>query len=269
VAAVPVERLDTLLLGMNQEAVIGLLGAPHGRLKPGDDADEILQYVVRDDRGNRAFIASLWFGNRGLWLASGRSRAVGQLSAIKFDTAPLGAASDQRAQVVGAPAPAAPASATVPTPKEMATPSTPAVAASIAPAAPVPTATVAASPDGVVDRDRAAALRAALDAWLKDWSKQDVAAYLAHYASTFSAVGKSRIAWERERRQRLSQSAFIRVSAANVRGEDGGSAHPRLVFEQSYESDSYQEKSRKVLTFVQEDGRWLIEKEQSSALPRR
>ncbi len=103
----------------------------------------------------------------------------------------------------------------------------------------------------------------------EDWRKKDLAAYLAHYVPNFTPAGGKHAAWERERRERISGAAFVRVSAAGVQVQGAGGAHPRLVFEQSYESDSYRQNSRKVLTFVRQEGRWLIEKEENMMLPRR
>jgi len=100
------------------------------------------------------------------------------------------------------------------------------------------------------------------------WRRQDVAAYLSSYAPDFTMPGKKRAAWEAERRQRLTHPVFIRVSADALEVHDAASARPSVSFIQHYESESYEEKSRKVLTFVKVAGRWLIEREENSVLPR-
>jgi len=443
VQAVPQERLLALRMGMSPEAVSGALGSPHSAVKSAAEAGEVWQYVVRDVAGNRAFIASLWFGNRGLWLASGRSRPVGKLAEMPFTAAPLvaigadtagnagnaagaGAAGAVADGVVGdkAAAQAAPAAGSVqavavastasPTPVTLAVQSAPAAspvppvstvsaasaapaasvaqaaptasaipvasaasvaspvsAASAAPAAPAagvplptqiapepaPTAVasvaqgapapavapsaasavpaaaapvvvasvapgasvsaVAAPPAGeaaptvvsgtapetftlaplVVQPaaqpvpysslppvavasasakpasaarapDLSLALREALDAWLGAWARQDVEAYIGQYAPGYAPPGRKRAEWERERRERLKQPVFIRVAAEEVSVQGGDSARPRMTFVQRYESERYEEKSRKVLTFVKQGGRWLIEKEENLRLAR-
>jgi hypothetical protein len=179
------------------------------------------------------------------------------LSIKQFDAAPLAPPQDGVAPAAGVPEPVA------------AAPSAVATAAQVPPFVPAPsTAPATVAPAPVAAQDDNQALRAALDAWLEDWRKQDVAAYLAHYAPGFLVPGKSHAAWERERRQRIGRAVFIRVAADQVRVQAADEARPRVEFMQSYESESYQETSRKVLTFVKDHGRWLIEKEENKALQR-
>ena len=92
-------------------------------------------------------------------------------------------------------------------------------------------------------------------------------AYLAHYAPQFAPAGMRRAAWEKERRERLARPAFIHLSAEEMRIKDATGAHPQVSFVQLYQSASYQEKSRKVLTLGLHGGVWLIEKEQNTRLP--
>ena len=137
--------------------------------------------------------------------------------------------------------------------------------------------TVAAAPSAArlaaVDQSKAVAspapddlpaLRQVLDAWLADWSRRDVPAYFAHYAPTYVAAGKAREDWEKARGERIKRARFIRVAAEGVQVREAGSARPQLVFTQRYESDSYKERSHKILTLVKLDGRWLIEKEENT-----
>ena len=116
--------------------------------------------------------------------------------------------------------------------------------------------------------DSAPALRDALEVWATAWARQDVPTYLAAYAPTYSPPGKKRADWERERRERLTQPVFVRVAVDEVTVQEAAGAHPRVRFVQRYESERYEEKSSKVLTFGKYEGRWLIEKEENSRLAR-
>ena len=301
VSAVPQASLDALSLGMNTSAVNAQLGAPHGMLKD-PNGDEVWQYVVADGAANRAYIASFWFGPKGMWLASGRSRPVGQLAAVNLGT-PLAATAPAAAAPAAKPAapiaiaaappiasaqaapPAASAPPTAPAASAQAAPpasATPAPRAAVtqpappAPRAPASAAPSAASPAGSAPATAAstaaevieeAALREALAGWLQDWSSQNVAGYLARYTSDFVSPGKPRDEWEKERRSRLAKPKFIRVKAEQVKVRWPGSVRPQLEFVQRYESNTLKDTSLKVLTFVKRDGRWLIEQEDSAPLP--
>jgi hypothetical protein len=128
-------------------------------------------------------------------------------------------------------------------------------------------AAVARSPAaGIPGPGEMPALRQVLDDWLADWCRRDAAAYFAHYAASYVAPGKGREEWERTRRQRIEQARFIRVVAEQVQVRAADSARPQLVFTQDYASDRYKERSRKVLTLVKQDGRWLIEREENTPL---
>ncbi len=113
-------------------------------------------------------------------------------------------------------------------------------------------------------QDDSPALKQVLDDWLADWNRRDAPAYFAHYVPGDVAVGKPREEWQRARSERIKRARYIRVAAEEVQVREAGSPHPRLIFTQRYESDTYKERSRKVLTLVKLDGRWLIEKEENT-----
>ena len=263
-------RLDALKIGMHQDEVGRLLGTPHSAVIASAAAGEVWQYVVLEAADGRAFIVSLWFNQRGLWMVSARSNPVGRLAAMQFVTAaaasatpaPDSAAASPTPQApMPAPASAAPAPAevTLPAPAPVvATSPAPVIAAAPSPAPPVDSSPAARSPEGE--------LRDAVDAWLGAWRQKDAAAYIAHYTADFAPPGKKREAWVSERRERLQQPVFIRVVLTDMQVQDAQGAHPRVSFVQEYESERYSEKSRKVLTFVSQDGRWLIEKEENAKL---
>jgi uncharacterized protein YchJ len=72
----------------------------------------------------------------------------------------------------------------------------------------------------------------------------------------------------RERRERLTKPGRINVSASEVQVLEARGSRAAVSFVQFYESDKYQEKSRKRLVFVQQDGNWRIEREENTPLPR-
>jgi chromosome segregation ATPase len=64
-----------------------------------------------------------------------------------------------------------------------------------------------------------------INQWVNCWSSKDIEAYIASYASEFKpSRGLSRNAWEKGRRKRLANPAFIKITLTNVvvdfRGED-------------------------------------------------
>ncbi len=108
------------------------------------------------------------------------------------------------------------------------------------------------------------AVRRLVDGWSRAWSEQDVDAYLSHYSRSFRpADGRSRSAWAAERRQRLQAPAFIEISVSDLEAEVVSESRGRATFEQGYRSDTYEDKVRKVLELVREDGRWRILEETS------
>ncbi|KAF1047102.1 nuclear transport factor 2 family protein [Xylophilus sp.] len=106
-------------------------------------------------------------------------------------------------------------------------------------------------------------VEAAVQAWAAAWSSRDVAAYLATYSSDFNG-GKSRKAWEAERRSRIEGKSSISVKLSNVSVQvNGDRATAR--FHQDYVAGTYKSSGRKTLELQKSDGRWVITKESSGA----
>lgn len=166
--------------------------------------------------------------------------------------------------VAAAPAPATKASTAAPAPSK---PVAPPVAVAAAPA-PTSAATpaVSAAPAPSADTGSAAEAKdaqAAANAWANAWSRKDMKAYFAAYTSDFPA-GKSRKAWEEERRARITGKRSISVSLSDmdvkVRGDKAV-----VQFRQSYSADSLKVSSRKTLEMVRVSGQWLIQKESTGS----
>lgn len=132
---------------------------------------------------------------------------------------------------------------------------------------PPPAVTRAAQPAPASSRtadDSAERIIKSVNRWADAWSAQDVNGYLAAYAADFEpGGGMSRSAWQNLRRQRVSAPSQIRVSVRDpeiVRLSDGAA---RVSFLQIYESDTYADRTNKVLELRRDGGQWLITREYS------
>ena len=103
----------------------------------------------------------------------------------------------------------------------------------------------------------------AVNSWAKAWSDQDMQKYLGSYAKDFeTGKNQSRSAWEEERRQRIEGKNKINVRIENTKvNVDGNSA--TVKFKQHYNSDRLSSSSTKTLSFVKQNGKWLIVQERS------
>jgi tetratricopeptide (TPR) repeat protein len=140
------------------------------------------------------------------------------------------------------------------------------LAAAPASAATTPAATPSAS-SGKAENDAANAhqeVTRALAAWAAAWSRQDVKAYLGHYASGFKPPnGMSRKAWEAERAERLKRPKWIKVSYGTPQITiDGKQATAR--FRQNYQTPSLRNATNKTLVFVRVGSAWQILSEKTN-----
>lgn len=100
--------------------------------------------------------------------------------------------------------------------------------------------------------------------WAKAWSEQDIAAYLACYDEEFSPPGgRTRVAWESQRQQRISKPDSINVTLIDHQVENQEDGSVRFEAIQVYRSDVYSDKTHKVFNLHQVDGTWLILRERS------
>jgi tetratricopeptide (TPR) repeat protein len=103
---------------------------------------------------------------------------------------------------------------------------------------------------------------AAVEAWAKAWTDQNMAGYLGAYSKDFDTPGKmSRANWEKMREQRIVGKETIRVVVENplitITGNEAV-----VKFKQSYFSNRLNNVSSKTLTMKQEGGTWKITSEQ-------
>jgi tetratricopeptide (TPR) repeat protein len=124
------------------------------------------------------------------------------------------------------------------------------VAAEPAPAKPTPTST-ATTENGI---------EIAITHWAQAWSAKDVDAYLAAYASDFTAGGMSRSKWEEQRRARITGPKTIEVKISDLKIDQQGDT-ASATFRQAYRSDRHRSTATKTLGLALQNGQWRIVKE--------
>ncbi|HEX5355165.1 MAG TPA: tetratricopeptide repeat protein [Aquabacterium sp.] len=161
------------------------------------------------------------------------------------------------------PAPVAPPAPPVATPKPAPAPApvaTPAPAPVVKPApAPAPAPVAEPKNDAAQERE----VESAVKAWAAAWSKQDMDGYFAAYAKDFNG-GKTRKAWEQERRDRITSKRNISVKISGVKVDINGNK-ATVRFHQDYKADSLSISSGKRLDMVRSGNNWVIAKESAGS----
>ncbi len=104
------------------------------------------------------------------------------------------------------------------------------------------------------------AIKSAVTRWALAWSERDVDAYLAAYASDFSADGLSRNKWEVQRRDRITKPKTIEVKISDLKVKQQGDI-AKATFRQVYSSDRHRSTATKTLDLALQNGEWRIVKE--------
>lgn len=214
--------------------------------------------------------------DRALQLDSSNAGAQSKLNLIR-EMVSNGARGQTRpsalAQVPPSPLPPAPP---VPAAKPADAPKPPAPqAAAPVPAKPVPNAAQPTAPQAAPsvpvkaavqvppsDALPEAELSRAVEDWAAAWSRKDVKGYLGHYAADFRVPeGKSRNAWESDRRVRIEKPGAIEVKVESFKVKPAGADRADVSFRQHYRSVGLKSSTTKTLTLVRRDGRWLIQQE--------
>ena len=100
--------------------------------------------------------------------------------------------------------------------------------------------------------------------WAAAWSAKNSKKYLAFYAKEFKVPGgKSRGAWEKERKQRIAAPKSIRVEVRDAKVKVADDTHASVSFMQTYRASGLNVISGKTLNWVKIDGQWLIAEELS------
>ncbi len=169
----------------------------------------------------------------------------------------------ERNSIVAAAAPApAPTPAPAPAPVAAKPAPAPAPAAVATPVpAPAPVAASEIKPAPAADHERE--VESAVREWASAWSRKDMSDYFAAYSKDFSG-GKSRKAWEQERRDRILGKRSITVKISNLKvSVDGNKATAR--FRQDYKADSLDISGSKRLDLIRSNGTWVIVKESAGS----
>jgi hypothetical protein len=99
--------------------------------------------------------------------------------------------------------------------------------------------------------------------WAEHWRNQNVNGYVNSYTANYRPGGLSHSAWVAQRKQRLSSPTFIKVTLANVKTTLVNDNTAKVVFSQGYQSNTYQDQTRKELTLTRVNGQWRISDERS------
>lgn len=107
-------------------------------------------------------------------------------------------------------------------------------------------------------------VRQAVEAWRAAWAAKNVDAYVAAYVGDYKGDAADRAAWLKQRRERLTAPGDLglRLDDVKVVSVDAGEA--RVGFLQRYASANFTATTKKTLTLVARDGRWLIREERAA-----
>jgi tetratricopeptide (TPR) repeat protein len=124
---------------------------------------------------------------------------------------------------------------------------------------PMPAASspVVAKPAGPPADPTNTAIEAAIARWAHAWSARNADAYLAAYASDFTAHGMSRRNWEAERRASIKGSGHIDVKLGDMTIDRQGDT-AMVTFRQIYRSDRLESEVTKTLKLALQNGQWRI-----------
>ena len=99
-------------------------------------------------------------------------------------------------------------------------------------------------------------------AWAASWAAQDADDYLAAYApGYFDPATGSRADWERLRRERVTSPAFIEIALEAVEVRRFGRDGAVVEFQQRYRSNTFSDRTRKVLVLRAGPDGWRIQRE--------
>jgi len=99
---------------------------------------------------------------------------------------------------------------------------------------------------------------AALKAWAKAWSRQDVAAYLGCYSAGYHPAGTTHKEWEDRRRERIGAPKWILVEVGSPTVVVSQPGHTEIVYRQSYQTETGKLASRKRISLELQEGEWKI-----------
>lgn len=107
-------------------------------------------------------------------------------------------------------------------------------------------------------------VEAAVRAWSVAWSRKDMDSYFAAYARDYAPAGKSRKAWETERRSRIGGKRNISLKLSDIQVSVTGE-RASVRFHQAYKADALEINGHKSLELMRSGGSWLIVKESAGS----
>ena len=109
------------------------------------------------------------------------------------------------------------------------------------------------------------AVRISVDRWKNSWSSKDIDNYIKSYSAKFIPPNNlNRSKWQEQRRIRLNQPKYIKISLDNLKINILSKDMASVKFLQIYQSDNYTDRVKKQLTLNKIGETWLISKEESS-----
>ena len=100
--------------------------------------------------------------------------------------------------------------------------------------------------------------------WAQAWSQQDVSQYLTFYDQAFiPSGGKSKEDWETQRYERINRPQSIEVTLTDIQLSEQTEDRVRLEAVQTYNSDIYSDRTRKVFDLREGEEGWSILRERS------
>ena len=130
----------------------------------------------------------------------------------------------------------------------------PATTAEVVKAQPVIPATV----------NRNEALKTVIEAWSTAWSAQAVDIYLSFYHEQYNPDnGMSLTQWQQSRRARLKKPRWIKIYLTDFAVERNNGRQAIVRFKQTYQSDTYQDQTRKRMVLLYTNAGWRIFREKT------
>ncbi|MCS6810447.1 MAG: tetratricopeptide repeat protein [Tepidimonas sp.] len=109
------------------------------------------------------------------------------------------------------------------------------------------------------------AVRAALQRWQRAWTSRDIQGYVDAYVRNYTPrPDMTHAQWVNERTARIVPRKRIELDIKDLQIQPASDGAIEVRFTQHYRSDSLDNRTRKSLLFVQQDGQWRIAKERNS-----
>lgn len=99
--------------------------------------------------------------------------------------------------------------------------------------------------------------------WATIWELQDVTSYFQLYSGRFDPGSKANNvdAWKKTRGYYIRKPAWIKIQIDNIRIAEAGDSSATVVFNQTYQTPAYFDRTLKKLELMMEGGEWRIFRE--------